>query len=463
MYTYKIETEITGQYCKALRLDTLLFSSCLRYQNSRLPKIPVPCFGEPLHDKRGSHGNQKLKLTEEVKQLIHTHCASLPHTETHYSSNQTKLHYFENPELTLTRLYESFVNFYKAETGNCTTPIEQNTYSEYFNHYVNFTFKVPTTDVCNFCYENEDFPEKSQEFLEHIIFWSVDDYRKMKSSMIPKKEFLCCEFDYGQNLPLPKIAVSDQFYRKLIWLHNCNIHVHNSPRSYMFPYMEGYYKKGADTVYNLLLHVITEETKIDCVNRILLFSDACGGQNRNYSMMICLSLLSRYLEVAIKHLYPVRGHSYCQCDRNFGAYGKLKKKVECVETESEWINIIKRARKTDPFIVVEKHQYDVKDLETIIKQGAKVPKELQISKAVKIEYFPDGTVKTYDKYYGGKIFEVKIETSLTISDIQKAPLVPPVVISVEKKKDSESLLRYLSRGGQEFFKHFLDKVALKKK
>ena len=87
----------------------------------------------------------------------------------------------------------------------------------------------------------------------------------------------------------------------------------------------------------------------------------------------------------------------------------------------------------------------------------------QISKAVKIEYFSDGTVKTYDKYYGGKIFEVKIETSSTISDIQKAPLVPPVGISVEKKKDLESLLRYLSRGGQEFFKHFLDKVALKKK
>ena len=45
-----------------------------------------------------------------------------------------------------------------------------------------------------------------------------------------------------------------------------------------------------------------------------------------------------------------------------------------------------------------------------MKEGAKIPKELQINKAVKIEYFPDGTVKTYD------------------------PLVPPGGISVEKKK-----------------------------
>ena len=144
-----------------------------------------------------------------------------------------------------------------------------------------------------------------------------------------KKKFLCCEFDYRQNLPLPKIAVHDQFYCRLIYLHNCNIHAHNSPCSYMFPYMEGYYKKGANTVCNLLLHVITEETKIDCVNRIVLFLDACGEQNRNYSMMICLSLLSRYLEVAIEHLY-LSLHSYCQCDRNFGIYGKLKKKLSAL-------------------------------------------------------------------------------------------------------------------------------------
>lgn len=113
--------------------------------------------------------------------------------------------------------------------------------------------------------------------------------------------------------------------------------------------------------------------------------------------------------------------------------------------------------------MIEKHQYDVKDFETIMKEGAKIPKEVQISKTVKIEYFPDGTVKIYDKYFGGKIVEVKIETPLTISDIRKAPLVSPVGISVEKKKDLESLIRYLSPGGQEFFKNFLGEVALKKK
>ena len=32
------------------------------------------------------------------------------------------------------------------------------------------------------------------------------------------KNNLCCEFDYGQNLPLPKLPVSAQFYLRLMWL-----------------------------------------------------------------------------------------------------------------------------------------------------------------------------------------------------------------------------------------------------
>ena len=117
MYTYEIETEITGQrndwiyyffhlvYGIRTRVWQKFLCHVLNLDKSRLLKVQKNLLnGEPLHDKRGSHRNQKLKSTEEVKQLIHTHCASLPHTETHYSSKQTKLHYFENPELTLIRL-----------------------------------------------------------------------------------------------------------------------------------------------------------------------------------------------------------------------------------------------------------------------------------------------------------------------------------------------------------------------
>ena len=99
---------------------------------------------------------------------------------------------------------------------------------------------------------------------------------RIEKKMISENKSLCCEFDFGQNLSLPKIAVSEQFYRRLIWLHIFNVHFYNSKsdsekssdHSYMIPFMEGAFKIGANKVCNLLLYVIKEETKIDCCNKI---------------------------------------------------------------------------------------------------------------------------------------------------------------------------------------------------
>ena len=58
---------------------------------------------------------------------------------------------------------------------------------------------------------------------------------------------LYLEFEFGQNLPLPKL------------LHIFNVHVHCrkgefSP-NYMFLFTEGVFKKGGNTVFNFLMRV----------------------------------------------------------------------------------------------------------------------------------------------------------------------------------------------------------------
>ena len=89
-------------------------------------------------------------------------------------------------------------------------------------------------------------------------------------------------------------------------------------------------------------------------------------------MFIFLSLLSEFLDLEIQHLYPVRGHSYCQCDRNFGLYGKMKKITGVIESDSEYNEIIRNARKNPkPFNVVESEKYVVKNFEDKIKNSYK--------------------------------------------------------------------------------------------
>ena len=99
----------------------------------------------------------------------------------------------------------------------------------------------------------------------------------------------------------------------------------------MYTFIEGSIKKEGNTVCNLLLYAIEEELKLRCYDKIYLFSDSCGGQNKNYLVLKFLSLLSTHFQLEIQHLFPVRGHSYCQCDRNFGTYRKLKKAAKLLK------------------------------------------------------------------------------------------------------------------------------------
>lgn len=93
----------------------------------------------------------------------------------------------------------------------------------------------------------------------------------------------------------------------------------------MYPFLEGFTKKGANTVCSFIYHALKKEFNRNKHTKITLFSDAAGLQNRNYTVLTFLILLSIELKVEILHVFPVRDHSYCQCDANFGLLGRKKK------------------------------------------------------------------------------------------------------------------------------------------
>lgn len=273
-----------------------------------------------LHDDRGNHENHIVKLSSEVKSLIHLHCESLPHAESHYTREDSKLKYFDSPDLTLDALYGLFTEYYASVTGNTETPLSKNTY---FNHHVNFSFKLPKIDVCNVCsaFEVSQIDETDYKVLKDL----VEKYNFIKNKMLNTKDVLHLEFDFAQNLSLPKLPINSQFFCRLLWLHILNVHVHYSPNSYMFYFLEGSLKKGSNTVCNLIQHVIEKELERNHFQKIFLYSDVDGGQNRSYLTVLFLSWLSVKYQTEIVHLYPVRGHTYSVCDRNFGIYCKKKK------------------------------------------------------------------------------------------------------------------------------------------
>lgn len=152
-----------------------------------------------------------------------------------------------------------------------------------------------------------------------------EGYKTLKNDLIKLPEStLIVEFDYAQNVALPRLNVCAQFYRRLIWLYIFNIPNVKDGTSRMYSFLEGQARKNPDSVVSFLFHYLQDEvTKANPrITKIILLSDAAGSQNKNISIVQFCLWFSRLHNIEIQHVYPVRGHSFNSCDRNFALFKK---------------------------------------------------------------------------------------------------------------------------------------------
>ncbi|KAG8266258.1 hypothetical protein J6590_076535 [Homalodisca vitripennis] len=65
---------------------------------------------------------------------------------------------------------------------------------------------------------------------------------------------------------------------------------------------------------------------------------AAGGQKRNLTDTRFLSWFARVFQVTAIQLFPVRGHSFSQYDRNFGIINKAINKAEVIGSPKPYLN-----------------------------------------------------------------------------------------------------------------------------
>ena len=98
--------------------------------------------------------------------------------------------------------------------------------------------------------------------------------------------------------------------------------------------------------------VVSYFKSMEGIDIVVLFSDSCGGQNKNSVVMHFLfSLIQVGHFRHIQHSFPVRGHSFLPSDRGFAKTKEMKRKVERVYVPEQWHDVI-RSAKSKPFTVV---------------------------------------------------------------------------------------------------------------
>ena len=111
-------------------------------------------------------------------------------------------------------------------------------------------------------------------------------------------------------------------------------------------------KRGSSEIASCLLHYVRNYISED-VNKLVVFSDNCGGQNKNVNLLLFyLRLIHQERLNFIKHYYMTPGHSFLPCDRDFGNF-ELFLKGKKVYSTPHYMELMVKCRSQNPFNVIK--------------------------------------------------------------------------------------------------------------
>lgn len=363
-YKYKIRTKeaATGQYrevqvCKKafLSLHSITPARLRRLQSSLCESLKSPV------DNRGKHTNRPNAIPEELENIIHEHIKSFKPRQSHYSLRQNPQRYYLDETLNVRRMYKMFLEEYKIN-------VSYKVYWSIFHNKFNIKFGLPRTDTCTVCdslqqkvdaADNDDLKhpltiEKKLHLRKAEAFYNLKRVWKAKAK---KGEAMVVCFDFMQNLPLPHVRDNLTFRCRQLWYYVFGIHSLADDSASMFTYHEGIAKKGQNEVTSMLFYYLTRSVIITS-RHLVLFSDGCPGQNKNYVMIHFLYMLVHCLKLFddITYIFPIRGHSFLPNDQDFSIISK-RKNVVTADIPQHWDNIIMQCReKPSPFNLVNMNQ-----------------------------------------------------------------------------------------------------------
>lgn len=173
-------------------------------------------------------------------------------------------------------------------------------------------------------------------------------------------------FDLEQALPTPKLATNIVFYKRQMWTYNLGIHNCSNEKGYMYMWPETIASRGCQEVGSCLLqHFKSFHSQ---AQHLIVFSDACGGQNRNINI-VCFWMYvvscGDFSYTTVDHKFMLSGHSYLPNDRDFGTIEKASRRTQHVFVPEEWCTLVENARQRNPFTVKRMETDDFVSIEKV--------------------------------------------------------------------------------------------------
>lgn len=348
------------------RVCKVFFKSVLDVCDGKITKAlqRKSASGTPVSDKRGRHtphNKTNLEDTNYLKEFIR----KFPVYESHYCRHHTTKKYLP-PNLNMSLMYAEYKRCCETDKRKISSLF---VFRDVFNHSFNLSFHRPQKDTCQKCDHFNiilktqlDNAEKEKTELEKTLHQrkaeAVKALKKDEINEAKNSEGLkhVAVFDLQRTLPVPALSTSVAYYKRQMWVFNLCIHDKVRNVGHMFIWDESIASRGAQEIVSCLIKYIS--LLPDTPNKIInLYSDACGGQNRNIKVVLGLLNEMQKNGVGVKEInlkFFVSGHSFSTCDQNFGVIDKEKKYHENIYIPDDWVSVIRNAKKKDPRFTIHK-------------------------------------------------------------------------------------------------------------
>lgn len=385
------------QVCKNAFLSTYGVSDD---RVKRLKKLLA--LGESPQDKRGKSTSGNAKSVR-LALLIQDHIKKYPVYTTHYSSNE---YTYLSPRLNVKIMWQAFLQLHPElipRKGESSESVTYWFYMKIFQESFDLKFGQPQIDTCCVCEElnvkirrphlnNNAKRVAVAELMLHKRrakkFYSK--LREVEELAKTHDDVAGLTFDFMQNIMLPATPVQETFYLRQLTVNVFNIHCLKTNTARFYLYHEGTAKKGPNEVCSFLLDYIEEKVSNN-VKHLYIMSDGCGGQNKNHCLVrFFLMLVDVGRFETITHCFPIRGHSYLPCDRDFSMVKRKIKKTDRIYTPKEYTELIVQSSVQNKFEVKMIETSDIKNIHdwwpqyykkvvvSVETKGANVPSDTKI-------------------------------------------------------------------------------------
>nr|CAH7751113.1 unnamed protein product [Callosobruchus chinensis] len=347
-------------------LQTLSISQT--WVNTALAKIKESGVLQP--DKRGKHKVRPHRLSPSIAKSVREHIKLFPLVPSHYIRKNSKRMYLEEG-LSIQKMYRLYTEYY-SNGKNIEKLASSRQYRDIFNTEFNISFFKPKKDQCDVCsvFNLADETEKAtlrENYERHIANKLLARYMKdndKQRAMNDKTICVAC-FDLQKVLATPQSNVSDFYYKSKYATYNFTVYDIGKNEGYCYVWHEQIAKRGSNEIASCLWKFL-ENQKNKGIKTVILYSDNCGGQNRNHIIFSMFAYAAVQFQLVITHRFLEKGHTQNEGDSMHAVIENAKKRQSVLYVPEQWITLIRMAKTTGKvYDVTEMSQDDFLDFKSL--------------------------------------------------------------------------------------------------